>query len=294
MAREGIMELSPFTQKRFDKGIKETGYWLGQPKLNGTRLRWDPQAQDLFSSGAKIVNCLPHLKATMQGLGATYGAMGKLALDGEAYCHGMPLEDIRARSGRTKSLHEDHKALSFYIFDVISSQPQADRAAIIDVLATGLRHQHIVWINATPIYDLQQANDQVVDWVDQGFEGGVFRRPDCLWEPKRTTLAMKWKPKGRDKYEVVAIHEGEGKYAGTLGALTVRDNLGQEFNVGSFKCNDDKRAEYWAQGQALVGQMAVIEYCEITKGGIMPSGVFVMTLEEAGTDWKPKTGRLAA
>lgn len=300
MAREGIMECQPFTKKRFDKWMAEDGYCFGQPKLNGTRCRWDGEHQ--YSSGAAVVNCLPHLDEQLAFFRYRNPAFKResTGLDGEHYVHGLPLQDIRRLTGRTKTIHPDHAQVEYWIFDVtVTGMRQEPRLNFLEQLADteqDFSYPNLRLVRSSPIPSYKLARDYVVAQVDMGFEGAVFRRKGLLWEPKRSTGIMKWKPKGEDKYKIVAVFRGEGKFARTLGALEVEDNLGQQFHVGSFKITDAKRDEYWHRHLAgdLIGQMAIIEYCEVTKSDLLPSSVFKMTLDEAGPGWKPKKARVAA
>ena len=82
---------------------------------------------------------------------------------------------------------------------------------------------------------------------------------------------MKWKPKKTDTVRICVCHEGEGKYAGTLGAFTVMDDDGKIFNVGSFAVDDNERNKLWQQRNSLVGKRATISYMDLTKDKVPTS-----------------------
>jgi ATP-dependent DNA ligase len=85
---------------------------------------------------------------------------------------------------------------------------------------------------------LQDGLENVDKWVSNGWEGGMLIRPDEHYYPgKRVHHAVKLK--GRHTADLLCIDttEGDGKYQGMIGSLTLRDKAGRVLNVGSGLCD---------------------------------------------------------
>lgn len=268
--RQGIMLAYPFTETRMDKWLREGKPLIVQPKYNGTRLMWT--GTHLKSSEGNEVKCLPHI------LEECKEKFANRPLDGEAYCHGMSLQNIRAITGRSKNLHENYLDIDFVVFDKpIPKVPQATRIASL------LSEEETDYIKIAPsvlVRTVKAATGFLQEVVDSGYEGVVIRRYNGLWAPKRSVDMVKWKPKRKDAYRLVEMVEGTGKYEGTLGAFIVEDPEGHRFHVGSFAITDIERDRLWRNSGDLLGRWVVVRYFELTDSNIPPSGVFECFVEK--------------
>lgn len=114
-----------------------------------------------------------------------------------------------------------------------------------------------------------EAGDMLDFYTLHGFEGIVLKHPDWVWRntSKRSVHFMKWKERPTVDLLVVDTTEGEGKYAGKIGALVLKDKVGRTVKVGSGLTDDDrsKPREYW------VGKVVEIEYEQILDTYIQPT-----------------------
>jgi len=86
-----------------------------------------------------------------------------------------------------------------------------------------------------------------------------------------------YKVKARDytDLEVIDFVEGTGKYAGTVGALVVRDSeTGGTGEVGSLAIPDIQRQWVWDHREELMGAVARISVTDLTESGAPRAGVF--------------------
>ena len=69
--------------------------------------------------------------------------------------------------------------------------------------------------------------------VALGGEGLMLRKPESIYEPKRSPTLLKVKPYDDAEATVIAHELGKGKFTGKVGALRVRTDDGREFSIGS-------------------------------------------------------------
>jgi DNA ligase 1 len=261
---KGIMKAYPFEEKRLAKWAPP---YIVQPKFDGVRCRSIRLANGkyiLLSSEENLITSVPHINEALEQLNPM------VELDGELYCHGMSFESIYSITSRSVNIHEDYQCISFHIFDIVDEySPQFKRLSSLQMI--GLKHpllttQNIVCNN---LEDVLRAYDSI---INSGFEGIIVRNIDNLYERKRSTLVMKFKPKQEDSYEIVGFEEEcdqEGVPRDTLGSLTCKSGNGSTFDVGT-GFTDDLRKHFWDARQLLIGATAVVKYQHITSGNKVP------------------------
>lgn len=116
--------------------------------------------------------------------------------------------------------------------------------------------------------ELYRGNDisQVTKWFnyakEQGWEG-IMLKLDAPYVRKRTTNMLKIKEFDTLDLKVLRVNEGTGKFAGTLGSVTV-DFEGNEVDVGS-GFDDSLRAEIWKDPNIILDKVIEVQYFEITQ-----------------------------
>lgn len=93
-------------------------------------------------------------------------------------------------------------------------------------------------------------------------EGVMINLADEPYQFTRTNALLKVKVMQDCDLEIIGVQEGQGKFAGTLGALTV-DYKGAPVGVGS-GISDEMRKMIWANPDAYIGRVATIQYFEQT------------------------------
>lgn len=269
--RTGVMLAYPFSRKRLEGWLKKDSV-IVQPKLNGCRAKWD--GHSLFTSEANIITSVPHIVEEL-----LFKAEGQ-PLDGELYVHGMSLQGIRSIVSRTTNRHVQYKQMQYHAFDTPeSSVTQFERIQKVGLLRLH-SSDYLKMVPTVTIGRYEDISTHLYYYVANGYEGIVLRKRDNLYVEKRSTNMMKWKPRHRDTYEVVSVHEGAGKYMKTLGSLTVKDSDGRSFNVGSFAIDDNARDALWGRRHELIGKMVQIRYAELTEYGVPPSSIFEVVVEQ--------------
>jgi len=103
---------------------------------------------------------------------------------------------------------------------------------------------------------------KIFNQLEETDEGLVAKALTSTYEEgKRNQMMMKLKKNKVLKGVIVKVNEGEGKFAGTTGSVTVKLNSGGTVNVSGM--TDAKRDMYWARSpvgeEIAVGCMEVLE-----------------------------------
>lgn len=265
---KGIMKCYPFEEKRLAKW--EPPY-IVQPKYDGFRCRAQFMEHSgcymLLSSGENPFFSVPHILQVLDMLGL------KAHLDGELYCHGMSFEEIESIASRTVNLHPDHKKLSLHVFDLVNKEPQMRRTLLVEALS-GLHPL----IQVAPFYlcetldDVKRAYDAL---IKLGYEGIIVRHKLAMYETKRSTWVMKFKPKKHDTYIITGWNEEmtmDGVPKGRIGSLVFSSQTGDVFSA-SAGLDDISKSVLWDIRDLLPGKSATIHYQHLTNKKI-PKGTF--------------------
>lgn len=258
------MKCYPFEEKRLAKWSPP---YIVQPKYDGVRCRAlrTETGTLLLSSEENIIFSVPHLNELLNKI-----ANLPNELDGELYCHGMSFEDIVSITSRTQNLHPDHKRIQYHVFDVVNDAPQMQRQLTIEQLR-GISP----WLAVAPFYlcyNLEQVLSAYDKIIEDHYEGIIVRHLNNLYERKRSTLVMKFKPKKQDEYEITGYQEEidkEGMEKGSLGALVCKSGDGNLFNVGT-GFSAEQRQILWEVRETLPGRLARVKYQHITSGRAVP------------------------
>lgn len=106
-----------------------------------------------------------------------------------------------------------------------------------------------------------------------GGEGYFLFHSSHTWRDKgRSNLAIKLKMKPRVQLDCIGIVEGEGKYIGMTGSLTLKDYEGRIVNVGSGLSDIDRNRD----ASYYIGKSILIEYEQILDTYIQPRFIKVV------------------
>ena len=271
----GIQKCYPFEEKRLAKW--EPPYIL-QPKYDGVRCRAIPLDNGeymLLSSEENVVFSVPHINNELSKSGLIQ------ELDGELYCHELSFQEILSITSRTVNLHPEHKVIKLHVFDVIDNEPQHSRIATI----LGLRRFKFKNIEIAPFW-LCDTFDEVMRVYDKlielEYEGMIVRHKDALYERKRSTLVMKFKPKKEDIYRISGWNEEftiKGEAKGRIGSIICKSQDGDEFSVGSGLTDIDREA-LWLIRDSIKGKQIKVQYQHLTSGKKVPRFPIFMEVVE--------------
>lgn len=111
--------------------------------------------------------------------------------------------------------------------------------------------------------DTSKITEILEEQVANGEEGIMINILDAKYEFKRTNNLLKVKKMQTMDLEIIDFEEGEGRLAGTLGAILVRYKNGNVVKVGS-GFSDLLRKEIWQNRDYHLGTICEIQYFEET------------------------------
>jgi len=246
-----------------------------QPKLNGVRALYQAgffQSRDEIPWNGKV---LSHLATPLRDIFPEH-----VILDGELYVHGWPLQRINAAIAVNRyEPTEESPLVEFHVFDVVNfTTPFKDRFdAVAQVLADTSKYQSKVKpVSTRRVFDEGQANDQYTWWVEEKYEGMMYRLGHCTYTKpnagrgisdkyNRVWHLLKRKDFQDDEFLIVKVHEGVGKRARMVGAFECIAKNNKHFMVGSGLT--DKEATYFFE-HPPINAFVKVKYLTLTSEGI--------------------------
>jgi len=274
---KGIMKAVPFEEKRL---LKWRPPFIVQPKYDGDRCKAYPLESGylMLSSEENPFYSVPHIQDALTSSGI------KMTLDGELYNHsihkGGGHEAVHSIVSRTVNIHPRYQEMQYHIFDVETDEPQLKRLVHLE----NIKKMQIPYIVVAPFWlcetldDIMRVYDEL---MDKDYEGIIVRHIDNVYQHKRSTLLMKFKPKQEDIYEIIGFNEEidkNGYPKGTLGSLVCRSQEGESFAVGSGFRQDDRRS-LWIAKESLIGRRVKVQYQHTTPGRGVPRFPIFASLE---------------
>jgi DNA ligase-1 len=163
------------------------------------------------------------------------------------------------------------------------SQVQEDRCMFLDGVREKVKDLDNIDILETPMLvdlDTEEGHDDMTDYatecVNDGYEGIMIKDRFGVYECKRSTTWMKWKPVITVDLTVIAVEEGTGKNVGKLGAFVCEGtDQGKliHVNVGS-GLTDKNREEFWTERDNMIGQVVEIKADAVTQNQDVTSDVY--------------------
>lgn len=218
--------------------VEPAGHLVSE-KYDGVRALWDGR-QLRFRSGLPVAAPVGFLRR-----------LPPVPLDGELWLGRGRFEALSGLVRRHNATDTDWQDLRYMVFDMPWAQGGfAARHALLQ----GLLQQHgdaaILAVDQTTEPDRAALLHRLDAVVQAGGEGLVLRRTDAPYAAGRSAAMLKLKPLQDAEAVVVSHLPGQGRLAGRLGALRVRDDAGRTFQIGS-GFSDAQRAAPPAPGQRI-------------------------------------------
>lgn len=263
-----------------------TGKWCVEPKLDGARcvafLPANKGPVKLYSrTGKEWLNFEP-VRQKLQEINDRRNPTQDLVLDGEVVAIVNERIDFQALQHVLFKKGGDTSHLKYLLFDATTrtewekpTKPYRERyetarefvqRALNEVPGSVMR-LGVVEMFETVDPDPKRMLKHSTEYVYKGFEGAMYRRslePVLL---KRSRALLKVKSFVDDEAEVVGAVVGNGKYAGSLGALQCKSKAGKLFEIGS-GFSDEQRKLYWKDHNAgKLPKSLTYKYFELTEDG---------------------------
>ena len=206
-----------------------------------------------------------------------------IVLDGEITIlndAGIPSKEAYKKAMKITRSDGDKHGLKMKIFDILTYEEWINqrcehtydqRRLLLNNLGYCYRSSYFELLP-----ELYRGSDtsKILELLDEALnnkeEGVMINICDAPYEFGRTWNLMKVKKMNTLDLEIIGFEEGEGRLAGTLGAILVRYKNGNVVKVGS-GFTDWLRKEIWANRNSHLGTICEIQYFEETTnadGGI--------------------------
>ncbi len=239
-----------------------------QPKLDGVRCMayWDytggPGGQVLLMSRSGKPYFVPHLTVRLGDM-----LPKDTILDGEIYVHGQSCQTVT--SWVKNGAAPQRVGLVYNVYDV----PQVDgrddlpweqRCDALHDLVGRVKNEFIEEVPYEGVQSLDEINEAQRRYVDQGYEGAMFRQLAGRYEwGRRSNDLLKVKTFQDGEFVVVGAREGEGKMAGCVVWRCKNDLTDAEFEC-SMACPMVERARYFREADKFVGRKLTVKFFDRT------------------------------
>ncbi len=213
--------------------------WLVSEKLDGVRAFWDGQRLRFRNGG--VIAAPAWFTA----------GLPQQTLDGELWAGRGRFDRLSGTVRRAVPVDSAWQQLHYCLFDLPGdTRPFVERAAALRRIAAALHLPFVDAVAQQVLTDGAALHDRLASVVAQGGEGLVLHRAAALWQPGRSADLRKLKPVADAEAVVIGHLPGQGRLAGRVGALRVRDEAGRTFQLGS-GLGDAERALPPPQGSVV-------------------------------------------
>ena len=238
-----------------------------QPKLDGIRMiaviNKDKKVT-FYSRTGKLVNGLEHLRNQLNKIPVT----NTLVLDGEAYIHNTPFEEI------CSAFKSDHNNLEYHVFDIIDTDK-----SFVDRFEH-LKKNFVNNLVPTKRCDIPEDIERFhSEFLEDGYEGIMIRNSNSLYQvDTRSIHLQKFKKFKDDEFTIIDIQEAFGE-PGT--AVIICETVDKKNFTVRPRGTREYRNKLLVDKQLHLGKQLTVRFQNITENGIprFPVGISIRDYE---------------
>ncbi len=296
---------------KYEKKLKSGGYWKDVKDINGERFVEPMLAKKLSEhenkvtfpamldrkyNGGRIVTTkngpfsrkgeswktIPHIFESLHPL---FKKWPNLVIDGEGYNHEYryKLNELMSVLRKTKDVTQEDLAKSeqiirYYVYDFYGAEGVTEETGCQERREVAKRlfkgNKYIVVVDYEIVNGLDDLYRIYQSYVDDGYEGAMYRTIDAPYVHKRSADLLKVKPEDSSEGIITKIHEGEGNWSGLAAKATLQWK-DKGFGVGAdktfdatFKGTEEQKATIWQEQKKWLGKEVTFLYNGLTGYGI--------------------------
>ena len=235
----------------------KTASWYATPKFDGVRAVFIPH-NGFFTRNEKPIAGFERMAEILDEVCMERGL---LFVDGELVLKDRGFQ--ASQSAILASEHADESKVEYHVF--AAGGGFIDTADMLKNLPD-MPAENIFRVNSELIPNTFEAVEAACGkFTAQGYEGVVLRDPLVAYVNDRTDFLLKYKFFREADLRITHAHEGAGKFAGTLGSLTVEgiiDGVNVRSNVGTGLTDEDRRILF--ADKNLTGKIITVKYQSLT------------------------------
>ena len=210
-------------------GVPLADYWVSE-KMDGVRGYWD--GRQLWTRGGEKVN--PPAWFTK--------GWPTVPLDGELWAGRGQFPKAVSTVRQQVPDEQAWRVMRFMVFDLPAQAGTfTARLAILNGLMSTVDSPYARAVPQSRVANAEALTRLLRATVHGGGEGLMLHLGASLYKPERSDDLLKLKPYEDADARVVAWVDGQGKYAGMMGALLVEGADGKRFRVGSGFTDEQRR-----------------------------------------------------
>ncbi len=216
-------------QKHATKHLKYPCYV--QPKLDGLRCiatKDGIKGVRLWFRSGKEITTMNHIVEDLECL----MEIGDI-LDGELYKHGGDFNTFTGAIRANKNLNpEITEQIKYHIYDIpkinnLTEKDSFKERFINNNPLFGLSPETCLTVSTIEVKSFKEALDLYKNFIDEGYEGIMFRNIDMPYEQKRSYNLLKYKEFIDDEFIIIGGEEGKGILAGHIGSFICKIEAGR-------------------------------------------------------------------
>lgn len=202
-------------------GTDLSAYWLSE-KYDGVRGYWD--GQRLLTRGGTVLQAPTWFTA----------GWPDQPMDGELWSGRGQFETTVSTVRQQTPDDKAWRQVRFMVFD-LPAHPGTftERIAAYQALVNDIDQPWVVAVAQERVASHAELGRRLDRIVRSGGEGLMLHRGDALYRASRSDDLLKVKPHEDAEAQVIGYIQGQGKYAGAVGALRVKTADGRIFRIGS-------------------------------------------------------------
>ncbi len=255
----GILPM--LAHKFSEQGHKITYPAFIQPKLDGIRciaIVKDGKCT-LWTRSRKRITSMPHIVDALESIGEDRVYDGELF--NMEYKHNF--EHIVSLVRQEKPAY-NCTDIQYHIYDLLNDQPMLERLETLSEIYSDMEtDRYIKIVDTYKAFDEGAVAGRTDFFIAQGYEGGMVRQMDSLYENKRSYGLQKVKKFDDAEFEIVGIEEGRGKLAGHVGSFICKTESGKEFQA-KLSGSLERLQYYFENPEAWKNKKLTIKYQGIT------------------------------
>lgn len=181
----------------------------------------------------------------------------------------IPGLDFHTLNGQLNQKQRELDNVVFYCHDMVDDHAHFQeryrklRKCLEDISHNSFKLAPVINVSSLPEVWMQHAQDV---WA-RGGEGVILKAVNASYAPdKRDYTLMKIKQEETLDLLCIGVKRGEGKYAGTLGAITVKDKAGKHYDVSGM--SDGERDSWWHSPDRIVGRVVEVQCMKRLENGL--------------------------
>lgn len=225
-----------------------------QPKYDGHRCLVTNHLGEIiaYSRNGKFITSISHILDYIE-------IPEGMTLDGELYCHGVPLQRI---SSYIKREQAETSLLDYVVYDVMEDMPYVERFEYAKSIIKA--NDKVKFAPVIKVFNKMQAKEKMMEYKEVGYEGAILRHGTTSYQDGyRSKSLVKLKTTMDGYFEIIDVEESREGW----GILVCLTESGMRFNVSAPGTIEDKTFVL-RNKHRFVGRDARVEFAYYTPDGI--------------------------